>query len=403
MRRVVVTGVGALSALGPTRREFWRALSEGRSGIRPLEGFPDAGLRFEHAAQVFGFEPEAHFEPGMAEMIDRFAQFAVVAAREAAADSGIEWTERLRERTAVVTGACVGGQASQERVFASLYVEKRPRAHPFTVPRVMMNAGASHISMDLGTKGPTFTVSTACSSSNHAIGQAFTLVRAGAAELAIAGGSEAPFTPGHLKAWEALRVVAPDTCRPFSKDRKGMILAEGAAMLVLEPLAAALARGARIYGEVVGFGMSSDAHHLTQPSAEGPARAMQAALDDGGLRIEQIGYINAHGTGTLANDATEARAIHLLANGSADRIAVSATKSMHGHALGAAGALEAVATMLALSEATAPPTANFSEPDPECALDVVPNQPRPLAADYALSNSFAFGGLNAVLAFRRIG
>src|SRR5262249_35737176 len=189
-------------------------------------------------------------------MIDRFAQFAVVAAREAAADSGIEWTERLRERTAVVTGACVGGQASQERVFASLYVEKRPRAHPFTVPRVMMNAGASHISMDLGTKGPTFTVSTACSSSNHAIGQAFTLLPAGPAQMAIAGGSEAPFPPGHLKAWEALRVVAPDTCRPFSKDRKGMILAEGAAMLVLEPLAAALARGARIYGEVVGFGMS---------------------------------------------------------------------------------------------------------------------------------------------------
>jgi nodulation protein E len=226
------------------------------------------------------------------------------------------------------------------------------------------------------------------------------MVRSGAVRMAIAGGSEAVFSLGFLKAWEAMRVVSPDTCRPFSRDRRGLILGEGGAMLVLEPLDSARARGAKIYGEIVGFGMSSDAFHITQPSADGAARAMRAALADASLACESIGYINAHGTATPANDATETSAIRKVFGAHADKLAVSSTKSMHGHALGAAGALEAVVTLLALENGMLPPTANYTEPDPACDLDVIPNQARHAQVEYALSNSFAFGGLNAVLAFR---
>jgi nodulation protein E len=254
--------------------------------------------------------------------------------------------------------------------------------------------------MDLRLSGPTYTVATACSSSNHAIGQAFRLVRDGDAEMAVTGGSEAPFTIGLLKAWEAMRVIAPDTCRPFSKDRRGMILGEGGAMMILEPLEAAQARGARIYAEVCGFGMTSDAHHLTQPTVIGPARAMRAALREGGIEPEEVGYINAHGTGTPGNDPTETRAIREVFGAHANKLPVSSTKSLHGHALGAAGALEAIATILALHHGILPPTANYNERDPECDLDYIPNQSRAARAEAALSNSFAFGGLNAVVAFR---
>ncbi len=358
-------------------------------------------LRFQNAAEVRDYDPAGHFCSKETDFLDRFAQFAVVAAREAVHDSGIEWTPELRERAAVVTGSCVGGKSTEDEGFRTLYEFKRPRCNPLTIPRTMENAGASHISIENRITGAVYTVSTACSSSNHAIGQAFWLVRSGVADAAITGGSEAPFSYGHLKAWEAMRVVSPDTCRPFSKNRRGMILGEGGAMLVLETLEAAQARGAKIYAEIVGFGMSSDAHHLTQPSLEGPARAMRGALSDAGIAPEQVGYINAHGTATPANDPTEAGAIRLVFGAHAGRIPVSSTKSMHGHALGAAGAIEAVATVLALRNRLLPPTANFEEPDPQCDLDVVPNQARPAEPEWALSNSFAFGGLNAVLAFRR--
>jgi len=265
----------------------------------------------------------------------------------------------------------------------------------------MANAGASHISMEFGITGPSFTISTACSSAAHAIGQAFLMVRTGATELALTGGSEAPFSLGILKAWEAMRVVSPDTCRPFSKDRRGMILGEGAGMLVLEPLEAARARGARIHAEIVGFGMSADACHITQPSAEGAARAMRAALRNANLSSEQIGYINAHGTATPANDPTETAAIRAVFGAHANKLAVSSTKSMHGHALGAAAALECIATLFALRDGVLPPTVNYTEPDPDCDLDVIPNQAREAQVEYAISNSFAFGGLNAVLALRK--
>jgi len=401
-RKVVITGVGIVSALGHNLTENWDALCQGRSAIRPLEGVDGSrvNLKIQNAAQVGGFDPLKHFEGGKDAQLDRFAQFSVVAARQAFRDSGIVLTQELREQTAIICGSAVGGQSAIEAGFEDLWVNGRGRVHPLTIPKTMANAGASHIAMDLGLSGPAFTISTACSSANHAIGSAFRMVRDGEAEMAVTGGAEAFFTVGMLKAWEAMRVISPDTCRPFSKDRKGMILGEGGAMMILEPLEAARARGAKIYGEVCGFGMTADAHHLTQPTVEGPTRAMSAALREAGLAPEEIGYINAHGTGTPGNDPVESRAIRAVFGSHADKIGVSSTKSMHGHALGAAGALEAIATLLALCKGILPPTANFTERDPECDLDYIPNQSRRAQVGAALSNSFAFGGLNAVVAFR---
>jgi nodulation protein E len=400
MRRVAITGAGAISALGRNAGEFACALRNGRCGIGPIRSTGTALLRFQNGAEVSGYCHQPYFDDRRADFIDRFAQFAVIAAREAVADAGVEWTPELRETAAIVTGSCVGGQSTEDIGFHDVYKMGQNRVHPLTIPKTMANAGASHISMEFGITGPSFTISTACSSSAHAIGQAYWMVRSGVTDLALTGGSEAPFSFGILKAWEAMRVVSPDTCRPFSKDRRGMILGEGGAMFVLEPLEAAQARGARIHAEIVGLGMSADACHITQPSAEGAARAMRAALRDAGIAPEQIGYINAHGTATPANDPTEVAAIRSVFGAHAGRLAISSTKSMHGHALGAAGALEALATVLALRDGVLPPTANYQVPDPDCDLDVIPNQARSARVEYALSNSFAFGGLNAVLALR---
>jgi nodulation protein E len=401
-RRVAVTGLGIISPLGLNLEDSWKSLKLGLSGIGPIKSVDCSALRFQNGAEVRDYDPLKHFEGGKDAYIDRFAQFSVVAAREALRNSGVQLTPELRENSAIVCGSAVGGQAAIESGFEDLWVQGRGRVHPLTIPKTMANAGASHIAMDMGLSGPTYTVSTACSSANHAIGQAFRLVRDGEAELAMTGGSEAMFTIGMLKAWEAMRVVAPDTCRPFSKDRRGLILGEGGAMMVLEPMEAAKARGAKIYGEICGFGMTADAHHLTQPTVQGPARAMRGALREAGLAPESVGYINAHGTGTPGNDPVESSAIREVFGAHADKIGVSSTKSMHGHVLGAAGALEAVATLLALYHGILPPTANYNERDPECDLDYIPNQPRTLQVEAALSNSFAFGGLNAVIAFRAV-
>ena len=295
----------------------------------------------------------------------------MIAAREAVSCAAVEWTPELRETAAIVTGSCVGGKCTEDTGFHDVYKLGLNRVHPLTIPKTMANAGASHISMEFGITGPSFTISTACSSAGHAIGQAFWMVRSGMTDLALAGGSEAPFSFGILKAWEAMRVVSPETCRPFSKDRRGMVLGEGAAMLVLEPLEAALARGAKVHAELVGFGMSADACHITQPSAGGAAKAMRAALRDAGLAPEAIGYVNAHGTGTLANDATETAALKAVFGAHAGKLAISSTKSMHGHALGAAAALECVATVLALRDGVLPPTANYNVPVRRLALRTV--------------------------------
>ena len=395
-----------ISALGLDQQQFWQALVNGQTGIGPIPQDvgpnPEMGMnqvRFKNGAAVLGYDAETYFPRKTLSFMDRFAQFAVIAAREAVTMAGVEWTDELRESTAIITGSCMGGRFTEEIGYWELFHHGRHRVHPLTIPLGMSNAGASHISMEYGLHGPAYTISTACSSSAHAIGNALWMVRSGAAPLAIAGGSESPLFLGGLKAWEAMRVVSPDTCRPFSANRSGMILGEGGAMLVLEPLDRALARGAKPLAEIVGFGMSADACHVTQPSAEGAAKAIRAALRDGGLAPEQVGYINAHGTATEANDRMEAEAIHAIF-GRHTTLPVSSTKSMHGHTLGAAGAIEAVATVLALRNGVLPPTINYTQPDPECDLDVIPNQSRPASAEAALSQSFAFGGLNAVLAFR---
>jgi nodulation protein E len=395
MRRVAVTGAGAVSALGVDVASFWNGLRAGTPGIGPIRAVDCSALKFSHAAEVPGFDPMRYFDEKTAEQLDRSVQFAGAAAAEAIADSGITF---VPERTAVVTGCALGGKPTEDHTYRQLYAEGRTRFDPMSIPKVMTNASASRVSMHHGITGPCYTVSTACASAAHAIGQAFWMVRSGLVDAAVAGGTEAPVTLGMLRAWEAMRVVAPDTCRPFSRGRRGLILGEGAAFLVLEDLDAAVARGARIHAEICGLGMSSDAGHLTAPSADGAARAMTAALRDSGLDAAQVGYVNAHGTGTPANDATETRAIRAVF---AVPPLVSSTKSMHGHALGASPALEAVATVLALRDGVLPPTANFTEADPECDLDVIPNRARQVQVEAALSNSFAFGGLNAVLAFRR--
>ena len=403
MRRVAITGLGIVSPLGSSVSSFWSRLSAGESGIAPIANIDTSHLRFKNGAEVKNFDPSEHFDSSQASLLDRFAQFALVSARQAVRDAGIEFaTPDICARSAVVTGSCIGGQGAQDEQFVELYKKSKDRVHPFTIPRTMANSGASHISMEFGITGPVYTVSTACSSSNHAIGQAFWMVRNGLVDIAITGGSESPFSFGLLKAWESLRVVSPETCRPFSKNRSGMILAEGGAMLVLENLESAKARGAKVYAEIVGFGMSSDAFHVMAPSADGAAAAMKSAIADASLSPDAIGYINAHGTGTPANDPTETRAIHATLGSHAKDVPVSSTKSMHGHALGGAGAIEAVATILALQNGLLPPTANFQEADPECDLDYIPNEARKQSAEFALSNSFAFGGLNAVLLFRSL-
>jgi nodulation protein E len=399
MRRVAVTGLGAVSAFGSGVAPLWSAASEGRSGIRPLSGLPPDAVRFPNAAQFLGYEAGEHFDSKQLPLMDRFAQFALLAAREAASDAAPAWTPELRARTAVVIGSSIGGQHAQDSGFEEIYAQGKPRIHPYTIPRIMPSSAPSHISMEMGLTGPSWCVSTACASANHAIGQAYWMIRSGAADMALAGGAECPFSLGFLKAWDALRVVSSDTCRPFSSGRKGLVLGEGAGCLVIEPLEAALARGARVYCEIVGFGMSSDAGHITQPSESGAAAAIRAALADGRIAPERVNHVNAHGTGTPINDPVETAALRAVFGEQIPRIAVSATKSVHGHALGAAGGLEAVICACSIRENLLPPIANFLERDEACDLDLVVGSARTREVDIAISNSFAFGGLNAVLAF----
>lgn len=398
MRRVAITGIGVVSALGNDADTFWETLRQGRSGIDAITKVDTSDLRFKNAAEVKGFDAAEHFDERSLMMLDPFAHFGIAAAREAIKDSGIEF---LKDRTGVITGSCLGGKETEDAFFYDLYANKKTRVPPIAIPRSMSNSVASNVSMEYGLTGATFTTSTACSSANHAIGQAFWLIRQGTLDAAVAGGSEAPFSYGNLKAWEAMRVVAPDTCRPFSRDRSGMILGEGGAMFVLEEMESANTRGAKIYAEICGFGMSADAHHLTMPLAEGAAKAMREALNDADLQPERIGYINAHGTATQANDPMESTAIRMIFGEHSDEILVSSTKSMHGHTLGAAGAIEAAATVLGMHHGELPPTANFTEPDAECDLNIIKNESVKTEVEASLSNSFAFGGLNAVLAFRR--
>jgi nodulation protein E len=397
MNRVAITGIGVVSPVGSNLEAYWQALAEGRSGIGPITSIPTERLNTRIAAEVKNHAAEQNFDVRVVPLLDRFAQFAVIAARHAVADAGLIFSEELAQTTATIVGTGVGGQNTLDDGYFRLYGQNAARLHPFTIPRLMVNAGASHISMDLGLRGPTFAVASACASGTHAIGVAFDMIRCGRAAVALAGGAEACLTVGTIKGWEALRVLSTDTCRPFSRTRSGLVLGEGAAILVLEPLDRAIARDARIYAELRGFGMSADAADIIAPNAEGSARAMRAALDDARIAEDSIDYINAHGTGTMLNDATETQAIRAVFGAHADRLAISSSKAVLGHGLGAAGALEAAATALAIQRRVMPPTANFEERDPACDLDVIPNIAREQRIRFAMSNSFAFGGLNAVL------
>ncbi len=401
MNRVVITGLGVISAAGHNAADFWDKVKNGQSSIGEITTIPKDTLTVRIGAGVAGVEPQEYFGKRQLGMLDRFSQFGLVAAREAVSDSGISFEGEAGERSASIIGSGVGGQTTLDASYWAIYAEKKTRVHPFTVPRLMINAATSHITMEHGIRGPAFAVASACSSANHAMGQAYLMIRSGMVDAAVTGGAEATITMGTMKGWEALRVMASDTCRPFSKGRNGMVLGEGAAVFVFESLEKAKARGAKIYAEVAGHGLSSDAMDITLPDVGGAARAIAGALKDANLNPEDISYVNAHGTGTTANDVTETRALKQVFGDHASKLAISSTKSMIGHALGGAGALELAAVVLGMRDSIAPPTANYIEPDPECDLDYIPNVPREMEINAAISNSFAFGGLNAVMAIKK--
>lgn len=399
-QKVAITGIGVVSPAGSDIDTFWQRIVTGRTAIGPITNIPTERLSCRVAAEVKDFVADDHFGRRSLGM-DRFAQFAVVAARSAIADAGLGKVDFDKQNVPVVLGTGVGGLNTLDDGFQELYGKNATRLHPLTIPRLMVNAAASHVSMDLGLRGEVYAIASACASGTHAIGRAFRLVRSGEEDIVITGGTEACLTVGTLKGWEALRVMSSDMCRPFSANRNGMILGEGAAILVLESEQRARQRGASIYAMIEGYGATADAGDLTSPSVEGTSRAMMLALQDAGLSPSDIDYVNAHGTGTLLNDATETAAIRFAFGSAADRLLVSSSKAVLGHGLGVAGAWEAVITALALHNGVAPPTAGWESSDPQCDLDCVPNTAREVPLRAALSNSFAFGGLNAVLALTR--
>ncbi|HEY0140850.1 MAG TPA: beta-ketoacyl-[acyl-carrier-protein] synthase family protein [Thermoanaerobaculia bacterium] len=393
--RVVITGIGIVSPFGRGKEATLEALRNGRSGIVPISGLDSETLNCRIAGQI-----AAEALEGSTKGHDRFTKLALLAAEDAMAEAGELGVEP--ERIGVLLGTGLGGCETLDDSYRRMYGE-RGRIPPMAIPSSMYNAASSAVSTRFGAKGVSYSVVSACASSAHAIGLAMTAIRAGQADAVLTGGSDAPLTLGIIKAWEALRVLAIDNdhpaaaCRPFSGDRKGLVLAEGAAVFVLESYANAQKRGATIVAEVLGFGATSDAGHITDPSADGAARAMKLALADGHLNAGDIHYINAHGTGTRANDTTETAAIKAILG---DRIPVSSTKSLHGHAMGASGAIEIAASILALRDRFLPPTINLHTPDPACDLDYVPHEARETSARAFLSNSFGFGGMNAVVAVR---
>ncbi|MEC8016744.1 MAG: beta-ketoacyl-[acyl-carrier-protein] synthase family protein [Pseudomonadota bacterium] len=402
MKRVVVTGMGTINALGHTVAETMTSLAEGRCGIGELD-FQDVDrLSIRIGGQVHGFEAEGRFNRQQMSLYDRFTQFTLTAAKEAIQQSGLEFHGELSQKSGVVLGTAGGGVSTWDDNYRSVYEAGKNRVHPFVVPKLMNNAAASHVSMEHNLKGPSFTVSTACASSNHAMAQAFQMVRSGMSPVMVTGGSESMLCFGGVKAWEGLRVMSRDACRPFSANRNGMVQGEGAGIFVFEEYEHARARGADIICEVIGFAMSSDAADIVMPSKQGAARAIAGALQDARLNPEDVAYINAHGTGTAANDKTECAAVADVFGPHADNLMMSSTKSMHGHLIGGTGAVELLACIMALRDGIVAPTIGYEEPDPECALDVVPNTAREAKVDVALSNAFAFGGLNAVLALRKV-
>lgn len=402
MRRVVITGAGTINALAQDVAGTYAAFADGRCGIGELD-IPDRDrLSVTIGAQVRDWTPEAHFDRQQIVLYDRFTQFTLWAARQAIAQSGLNFAGALGDDSGVVFGTAAGGMTTWDDNYRSVYGEGKNRVHPFVVPKLMANAAASHVSMEYGLRGPVLTVSTACASSNHAMGLALQTIRAGGAKVVVTGGAEAMLCFGGIKAWEGLRVLSRDACRPFCRTRNGMVQGEGAAVFVFEDYDHARARGAEILAEVAGFAMTSDASDIVMPSVAGAVRAISGALRDACMTPEEVGYVSAHGTGTAANDRTECAALAEVFGPHAGQLMVSSTKSMHGHVIGGTGAVELLACLMALKDGIIAPTIGYQEADPDCPLDVVPNVARQARVDAVLSNAFAFGGLNAVIALRRV-
>jgi len=409
MRRIVITGMGIVSPLGNTPEIFFANLMAGKSGVRRLQSDFTDRLDVKIAAQA-DFDPLQHFNKNKTSMLDRVSQFALYSANQALADAQLDLAQVDKSRVGVYLGTGMAGAASIEEGYVRLYRDNLDRLKPFTVLMAMNSAASSQIALEHGLSGPNLTYCTACSSSNVAIGEAYRQIRHGYADVMLAGGSEALLTYGTIRAWEALRTLAKEdpndagaSCKPFSLDRSGLVLGEGAAIVVLEELESAQARGAKIYAELTGYGSCNDSGHITSPTVEGQAMSMRAALASSPLKPEDIDYINAHGTATVMNDAVETAAIKSVFGEHAPKIPISSTKSMHGHLMGAAGAVEFVATLKALEQQAVPPTTNLHNPDPKCDLDYVPNQGRTgVTLRHAMSNSFAFGGTGGVLIASKI-
>ena len=402
MNRVVITGLGAISSLGLKCEEIFTSLKESYSGISSLDFLNVDRLAIRIGGQIHNYKPEQYFSKQEISLYDKFTQFALIAANQAVLSSGIEINEENNGKVGVILGTAGGGLQTQDENYRQVYEEGKNRVHPLTVPKLMNNAAASHVSMKYNAQGPCFTVASACSSSNHAMGQALNLIRSGSVKTVLTGGSESMLCFGGIKAWEGLRIMSKEACRPFCATRDGMVQGEGAAIFIFEDLEHAMKRRANIFAEVAGFSMSSDATDIVNPNKEGAARAIAGALIDAKLNPDDIGYINAHGTGTIANDRTECAAIQEVFRDQAKSLMISSTKSMHGHLIGGTGALELLSCILAINEGIIPPTINFKQKDFDCDLDIVPNYARDQKINCTLSNSFAFGGLNAVLALKKL-
>lgn len=402
-RRVVITGMGTVTPIGTTVDEFWASLRAGKSGVSELGGFPLEDLKILIAAQIKDLDHKArlkHFKRDrIISLADRYSWFAAIAADEAVRMAGLEMPIADPYRSACIIGSGAGGLVTFETAYRDLFILNKRATHPLTLLRIIGSSAAAHVGIEFGVKGPTFATCSACSTATHAIGIARDYIQNGMVDVAIAGASESVINYGTMKAWQALHVLSPEGCFPFSKKRNGTVLGEGAGILVMESLEHAQARGATILAELVGYGMASDSQDMVKPTVEGPSVAMQNALNDAGLKPDAIQYLNAHGTATMDNDINETKAIKNVFGEHAYKLAVSSTKSMHGHPLGAGGGIEAVACIKAMQENWVPPTIGLDEPGDGCDLDYVPNVGRDLKVTYAMSNSFAFGGLNAVLVF----
>jgi len=402
MNRVVITGSGTVNALGTDVSETLLSMQEGKCGIGPLKFRDVDRLSIKIGAQIKGYTETDYFNRQELVLYDRVTQFAILAARQAVNESGLIFDGELSENSGVLLGTAAGGMNTWEDNYRAVFESGKNRVHPFVVPKLMNNAATSHVSMEFNLKGPSFTVSTACASSNHAIGLAFQMVRSGMVDVMIAGGSEAMLTFGGLKAWEGLRVMSKDACRPFSDNRSGMVQGEGAGIFILEKYENAISRGANVLAEIVGFAMNSDASDIVVPSQHGASTAMIRALKVARMDINDVGYINAHGTGTRANDTTECAAITKVFGAHVNKLMVSSTKSMHGHLIGGTGAVELLACIMAIRDGIIAPTIGYEQKDTSCDIDVVPNIARNAKVKGVVSNAFAFGGMNAVLVMRPV-